>query len=229
MRTMDGLRELGFEAAAGQSLYGLRFNFGSFELDAAESMNRHLVEVVMLTGIAVTRRPSGQASTMTDIQFEMPREIESCELCAAWIVWHLDSHGITDVDPLPMGAEWVDEGRRHINLLPWKVEQAAYAARPQCAVARDWLKIALRELSTRIADLPNEELVTLRYRDGMLEFRLNGRSIPLPGEGATWKREVSIAVGSLRHLPNRLMHDVISISVWDGRLIVGNRSLPLAS
>ena len=85
---MDVLRDFGFQPNDKPD-YGfdesLVFDFGNFQLDAILGVNKWFREAVLFSGYWSTGREMGL------IEFEMPCQVESRELCAAWIAYHLDA------------------------------------------------------------------------------------------------------------------------------------------
>jgi hypothetical protein len=184
------------------------YDFGNFKLDADLGVNRWYRRVVMFSGNLFTPR------TMAMIEFEMPCEIESQELCAALIAYHLRGHGIRPV-------WWLIEGGLRADLLPWRREQAAYSARPQCTVGRDWLRLALKPLADRLASLDDEDPVFFNFEAGIFSIKVAAEAFVMAGQGASWQHRVTVPAKSLRNLPKRLMRDPTFISLWASCLIIG--------
>lgn len=209
LATMDVLRDFGFEPNRGPD-YGfdesLVFDFGNFKLDADLGLNRHFRKVVFFSGNWSTGREMGL------IEFELPCKVESRELCAALIAYRIGD--------APAEAGWLSEGRQNQDLLPWKIELAAYNARPHCTVQRDWLRLALRTLASQLASMGDEAPVLLDFKDRVLSILCAGKVIALPGEGASWTHQVMIPAGNLRHLPKRLLNKEVSVAVWESRLSI---------
>ncbi|MEI8064046.1 MAG: hypothetical protein WCH84_08275 [Verrucomicrobiota bacterium] len=213
--TWDLLQEFGFmpDASVGFSdvMPGLSFDFGNFKLKASCVMNLHFVEVVMFTGYVTTPR------TMTELLFELPRQVESREQCAAWIAWNLKG------DVPKHEPDWLKEGRLHFNLLPWERRRAAYEARPHCSVSRKWARLALDTLATHLTTVPDAALVEFVFDGAVLTIRCEGKVVALPGDGSSWQHTYLIRAEKLRHLPQRLMRDPLEVSVFDGALTLENR------
>lgn len=101
--TRDLLLELGFRPDAAVMSTpgpGLSFDFGNLNLQAAWVINLRFQEVVLFTGVLSTPR------TVSDVEFEMPRQVASREQCAAWLVWHLDrsvTRGVFHPSNRPLG------------------------------------------------------------------------------------------------------------------------------
>jgi hypothetical protein len=216
LATMDLLREFGFQPdnTTAFSHDTLSFDFGSFKLEAAQVTNRWFKEVVRLYALLVTYSSSGQVSTLEDIDFELPCRLESRELCAAWIAWELGHRGPSSTP----GPAWLVEGQQSLGLLPWRINQAAFEARPICTVQRDWLRLALKTLAVQIASVGDEVPVVVNFENGVLSVQCAGKKIALPAEGTSWPQQFTIPAGNLRQLPKRLAREEISVSVWDSGL-----------
>ena len=192
---------------------GLSLDFGSFKLSAVAVLSPYSGEIILFSGVLPTER------TLDQIQFELPRRVESLKQCAAWIVWHLDQHsgGRTFKPARHMG--WFDEGRQNRRLLPWVKSQAEFDARPQCTVQRDWLRLALKTLSGRVAVLPDSTIVAFHFDGSIFSIRFEKKVIAFPGEGPPWTVSFSVESRTLRQQPKRrLMREYIGISVWDSRI-----------
>lgn len=194
---------------------GLTLDFGNFKLSASCVMNQRFAEVVLFTGAMVTNR------TMTEVIFEMPRQVDSREQCAAWIVWNIDSAAADGVFHPARIASFLAMGREHRNRLPWVMEAAAYAARPRCSVARDWAKVALKTLAENLTAVRADSIVEFGFDGAVLRIRAGDKVVALPGEGPAWSKTYGITAENLRLLPKRLMRQIVEVSVWESKLHIG--------
>ncbi len=220
--TWDVLRDLGFKLDAdviSDFMPGLSFDFGNFKLKAGSMMNLKFQNVVILSGILQTNR------SIAEVEFEMPLRIESRELCAAWIVWHLDKSSRPDLFVSTKPATWLELGRQHRDQLPWEKqliewerEAELYRQRPHCRVARKWLRLALTTMGEHLKSMEDPELVTVAFNDGVLTLRLGSNRIVLAAEGTSWECTYSLPAGNLRVLPKRLMGDPVVVGIWHSQL-----------
>jgi len=219
IRTIDVLRSLGFQTdttVITDDGPGLSANFGGLRL-AAGAYCKFLTEIVMITGVLATSR------SWAAIQIEMPRYVESAHFVTAWIVWHLDQHSeFRKVHNLL----WVEDGRNHQGLLPWVKSTAEWEACPKCIVERAWLRLALNKLGEHLASLPDDAKVAFAFDGSVFSMRCGGEFIALAGRGAPWTVGFGVRAGSLRHLPKRLKHEKIQISIWESHIEFGNRIYP---
>src|SRR5438094_699690 len=114
--TWELLQDFGFEPDAGiisDPMPGLTLDFGNCKLLASRGINTKFAEVVTFSGVFATPR------TVVQIEFEMPIRVTSREQCAAWIAWHLDETADGHVFVPTRAADWLAEGRRRKDLLPW--------------------------------------------------------------------------------------------------------------
>jgi hypothetical protein len=226
----DVLKSLGF--VEDKTLFsdppgGLSFDFGNFKLSAIVCVNRWLQPVIRLSGVMSTRL------TTTEVESEMPQEVESREQAIAFVTWCLDHHS-DDVKFQPgFPISWLQEGRRHQGLLPWERErmeserkQVAFAARPGCLVDREWMRVALHKLHAFVESAADEAAVTLEFDGDVLKIRCSTETLAMPASGKPWQFRFSIPSGNLRQLPKRLMDAKVDVSIWDGRLLVGHRNYP---
>ena len=190
----------------------LEYDFGSFKLLANSVINLRFQEVIFFSGVLATPR------SVSEIEFEMPLRVGSREECAAWIVWHLDRSADHRLFVPAQPTEWIAEGRRHENLLPWIRDMAAYEARPHCAVQRDWLRVALKTVQDIVDQAKEEAPVVFAFDGAVLTLRCEGKTVALPAEGAAWLTRYSLPAKQLRKLPKRLMRDTLEVSIWEGRL-----------
>ncbi len=142
LETWKVLERMGFQPDSGvwsDIKPGLSYDFGNFKLAASAVMNSRFAEIVLFTSVLET------PATLAEVQFEMPRQIDSEDQCAAWITWNLDNASADEFHPL-RPTKWLASGRTNSLLLPWIKDLAAYEARPCCLVDRDWTRIALNKL-----------------------------------------------------------------------------------
>jgi hypothetical protein len=223
MSTWDILKQFGFmpdETVSSDVRPGLSYDFGNFKLSAGCVLNLQLREIVLFTGVLTTQR------TITEVIFEMPRQVESPEQSAAWIAWHVTG-GTASREFKPMRETgWLELGRRHYHLLPWERQKAVYAARPRCMISRKWARLALNTLSGHLAEARETVIVEIGFDGTALTIRCKKNVVTLPAEGSPWKDKYHIHAKKIRHLPKRLMHDPVEVSVFDGAFILGNRRYP---
>ena len=168
LSTRDILLEFGFqpdESVISDVQPGLALRLGDFKLSASWVVNDHYVDIVLLSGVYNTSREIG----MVDIQ--LPRQMESREQCAAWLVWGLNNSSKHLIAESSVQYEWFELGKANKDKLPWVIDQAAYNARPQCAVERRWLRLALNTLAEALQDGENEACVTISFQNNVLLFQ----------------------------------------------------------
>jgi len=220
--TWEVLHDFGFQPDAeviSTPMPGRSFDFGNFKLSASNTFGRWMNEVVRFGGVLSTPR------SLAEVGFEMPRQIESHEQCAAWIVWHLDKcsgpEGFIPDNPTP----WLALGRANKDLLPWERERILrelkterYRARPHCSASRKWLRLALNTMAEHLEKMEDEDLVRVGFKDGVLTFHVGAERVVVAAEGDSWRSENVIPVGKLRKLPKRLMNDPVSVGIWEAQL-----------
>ena len=115
--TWRALKEFDFgpdNSALSDITPGLSFDFGNFKLLASAVTNRHFVDVVLFTGNLFTPR------TMAQVCFELPRKVASREQLAALLVDFLGNAADKGGFQPAREVEWIAEGRRYQDLLPWR-------------------------------------------------------------------------------------------------------------
>jgi len=220
--TWDGLMELGFlpdEEVISDIKPGLSFDFGNFKVSASSCMNMRFREVVLFTGALITPR------TIAEVQFEMPRYIQSPKQCAAWIVWHLDKAAGGDGFVPAIDVDWLSEGRSNTSLLPWVEDKAEYETRPKCVVEKVWLRLALKSLSEIIATVSDEEKIAFGFDGSALIFRFAEKVVlAIPAKGTPWQKYYTIQAGKIKNLPKRFTMENIEVSIWNTQLTIGQNS-----
>ncbi len=216
--TWDVLKSFGFQPdfyVFSDIMPGLKFDFGNLTLSAICCMNMQLVEIVSLDGILRTK------DTIAEVYIQLPRQIESSEQCAAWIVWHLDNVAKGRVFCPIYEPVWLSEGRNHKYLLPWIRQQEEYRVRPHCTVEREWLKLVLKSLSKHLEPVADTETVEIGFDGKVLSFRLSEKIVVSVAEGSAWLSTFTIPAWKLRKLPKRLMNNKVDVSIWESRLQIG--------
>jgi len=216
--TWDGLKDLSFTpdaAVISDVMPGLSYDFGNFTLSASAVMGKWFEPVVLFTGVPATPR------TLAEVCFELPRVVASQEQLTAFLVYYLDKAARRDVFHPARPVAWIAEGRANRSLLPWEVDMAAYRARPHCSVRRDWLRLALNSLAEIIAKADDTAAVEFSFDGSVLTIRCSGQVVPMSAIGDAWPSPFEIPAAKLRHLPNRLMQDMLEVSVHKGQLHIG--------
>jgi hypothetical protein len=218
--TWSVLQEFGFEADA-EVVYsdirpGLSFDFGNFKLSACAVMNLGYAEVVMFTGVMATPR------TLAEVQFEMPRQIQSREKCAAWLAWNLDTHVDGRFEP-HVAVPWLELGRANFRLLPWFFDQEAYEARPHCGVDQELARPMLKKLAEFAARMGEEEKVWFSFDGEVLKIRCGRELLAAAAKGRPWTEEFGIKPARLTKLPRRLTRPTVWFESWENRFNIGDR------
>src|SRR5690348_9228331 len=124
LSTWDLLPSLGFQPddtiACSDIRPALSLDFGNVELSASALLSPYSGEIVLFSGVMATAR------ALAHIEFELPRQIESLNQCAAWIVWNLDQGSDGRVFKPLLPLKWIEEARLNRRLLPWVMSQAEY-------------------------------------------------------------------------------------------------------
>lgn len=152
----------------------------------------------------------------------MPLEVESFEQGVAWIV---DGIG-QDFEPW-IPTPWLTAGRVWQGHLPRVREMKAYERRPQCVVERDWFRVAAKKLRMIAATTADSDLAWLSFDGETLRFIVCGATVIVAATGTAWNARHAIKGRELDHLPKRL-RDPVPVSIWDGKLSIGNRAWSLA-
>ncbi len=189
-----------------------RYDFGNFELIATTLTNFHLQSIVNFEGLYNDGR------TLEQVQFEVPERVESRAQLLAWI-----AHGMGDGIPLAITPGWLEEGRRSRGLLPWERKRAAYNARPQASVDRDWMRILGKQLVQEALQTVDTDTCRVHFDGSALRFHLPHKTLLVQARGpAAWSVDVIISLTALRDLPKRWMRDPVDASYWDGRFVVAS-------
>lgn len=220
--TWDVLHEFGFEPDA-DSISGVSFDFGNFKLSAMAETGKTFEPVVLFTGVLETQRK------LAEVIFEIPPTVASREQLAAFIVYYLDKAAGRDAFQPKRNVDWIAEGRKHRQLLPWEVDKAAYRSRPHCTVRRDWLRLALNNLTEQLVDADDTDLVEFGFDGSVLTIRFCGQVMHMAAEGTPWPAEFNILAKSLRRLPKRLMQSHVEVAVYKGRLRIGRVCFEVAT
>lgn len=225
LATSSLLRSLGWEEVEHpfRDAACFRVCFGPFELQAAAGMTRWFQRTFLITGIINTGRK------IAFVEREMPLDVENE---AEGLAWLGDILGTSIPDTLK--PDWLLRGEAQRHLLPWVAEQAAYDARPQCSIERDWMRIACRKLREHALGAVEYDTSTFYFDGEVLDIRAHAaESIPrvfrmaMPAKGDAWTELASVSTWRLETLPRRLMTASVEVSVWEGKLTIGNGRLEL--
>jgi hypothetical protein len=174
--TWEILKDLGFTPdvrVISEIRPGLSFDFGNLRLAAsAVTTGWRLTPVILFTGIMQGSR------SIAEVSFEMPRTIDSQEMCAAWIAWHLDQLSDGEYHPF-RGDEWLAIGRANKLLLPWVIDMDAYEKRPYCLVEKEWARMMLKRLQSALLNLDDNDSVSFEFDGKILLIRCGDHVIPV--------------------------------------------------
>jgi hypothetical protein len=216
----DVLIEIGFTPVTGRLAPCLRFNFGSFAVEAMQTINRHIADVVLLTGYVIGK------CLMAELIQELPSHVESRRHGVARLTWAIE-HSLGEFlndkqYPVPT---WLEEGRRDCQMLPWEREREAYEQRPHCSVARDWAKVAIRALREQLDEAGTPAALTLFCDGEALFVRCAGKFVAaLPANGNPWPHTYVVDRVEPDHLPRRL-GKFVTISIWNASLTIGGAAI----
>lgn len=216
--TWAALRDFGYTpdpAVISDEMPGLSIDFGSFKLSASVGMNRGFRPVIMFSGVLVTSR------TFCEVHFELPCVVASRNTLAAFMVYYLDNAAGDRALDSEREIWWLAEGRQHRHLLPWEIERAAYEARPYCYVKREWMRLALKNLTELLAKADDAREVEFAFNGSVLLIQCIGQVIAMPAAGTAWPTKFTIPAERLRQLPKRLLDKEVGVSVYKGLLHIG--------
>lgn len=192
------------------------YDFGNLRLTAAEVMSDQLKPCFHFGGVI------RGANSIEMIDFEMPLEVESFEQGVAWI-----SYGIGKNYRPSNQTRWLEDGAAWQESLPWVRRLEAYKGRPRCAVEKDWFKVAVKKLRSMPESASEGDLASVSFDGEILRIACNGSTVTVPAVGAPWVTSYAVSASQLANLPRRLT-DPVRISVWDGKIAIGNRAWNLA-
>lgn len=216
----DMFLALGFEEVwdcISECLPGYRFRFDGFDLSATQLMGFDLQPIFHVGGNWYDGR------SIALVLFEMPLMVESIDQGAAWIADGLDRHRVKPLHP----PVWLVEGRGHKHLLPRIRELRAYEARPMCLVDVDWLRLAARKLRVVVESAGAGQSAILSFDGAILRIATGSEVLAMAGIGGAWPEPVEVELGGLTWAVGRLPGRTITVSLWEGRLSVGGRVVPL--
>jgi len=226
INTWDAMRNLGFTLDGScpfSEMPALVFDFGPVRLQAAWVMGRFFNDIVFVTGIWQTAR------TMAQIEIQMPRTIDSVDLCAAWIVDKLDrvADGGLFIPSKPI--EWLQRGRLHQEKLPWRIQQAAreaeyavYQARPHCQVDREWMRVIRVKLRESLETCSPDDLISFSFTAGILTICLPTDKLACQAEGDDWPHVFAVPAANLKKLPKRFKSNYVIVGEWKGSLEIAD-------
>jgi hypothetical protein len=169
---------------------------------------------------------------LTEVEGQIPAIVESREEALAYLVSTLDRHSqkqrFVSVEPFP----WVEEGRAHLNLVPWERDliearerQARYRAAAKCWVDRDWLRLALRHLR-RAAEAAEAGHIVVMFDGTSLCFEYAGERHLMTARGERWPDAIRVC---LEHFMQRVrLPSLVEICVLEQVFLIGRYSYPLA-
>lgn len=221
--TVKALKKLGFEpddAVLSDDGAGLSYNFGNLTLSACRVLNLSFAQIILVSGVYASPH------TIAHVEIQLPLRVASIEQCAAFIAWGINEQIGRNFVPL-VPTDWLELGRNNFDTLLWIKEQKLYEARPQCAVERDWLKLALRDLRSLLPTLAESDSLSFNFQNEIFSIRANQKLFALPAAGNNWKSQYEITAANFRDFPKRLNCQEIEISVWENYLHLAGWRYPI--
>lgn len=221
LQTWDILTEIGFvpdPKVCSDICPGLSFDFGNLILSAgAVTTGWRLTPVILFTGIMQGH------NFITEVQFEMPRTIDSPEMCSAWITWNLDQSSTGNFQPVK-NVEWLATGRSNVLLLPWVIDTVAYEKRPFCSVEREWARMMIKRLQSCLTEAADDDPISFEFDGKLLKISCGDCLIPGSATGTPWEHRYILKACQLRNLPKRFDRPSVSFSFWNERFRIANWS-----
>lgn len=199
--TWDVLKEFGFlpdDSVMSDIQPGLSIDFGNLKLTASAVLSRYFKEVVMFGGVLAT------SHTIASVVFEIPRLIESREVCAALLTWFLDKHAGQIFEPQNK-VDWLEMGRENRRLLPWIIEKEAYDVRPQCSADKEITRATLKALAKIAEQMLPDEKAWFSFDGEVLKIRAGKELLAIAAHGKPWSNQYGLNADQLTKPPRRLM------------------------
>ena len=223
--TRAALHELGFSPAETWP-DSLQFDFGNLLITASEGLTMTAGYAVNFSGVHSTRRE------ITMYDFNLPCKLESLDQGKALISYYL-----RDFTP-DIPCLWLEEGRDLRHLLPWerqrladeacrKRQRLAYEACPKCRIERDWFRLAAKKLRVLAEAADEAAVIEIAFDGKTILFLTHAETIAMPATGDAWNEAFRFQLKSLTHLPKRLNDSRVSVVIFEGRVSIARRSIPL--
>lgn len=196
---------------------GYRYRFKGLVLSASQLMSEHFKPLFHVGGNWY------DGNSYAEVMFEMPLMLESVAQGAAWIADGLDRHHVMPSRP----PAWLVEGKDHKDLLPWVRQLRAYEARPICLVDADWLRLAARKLRAIADSAGGGQSAILSFDGAILRIATGSELLAMAASGGAWPETVAVELRGLSWAAGRLSGRTVSVSLWEGRLSVGSRVVPV--
>ncbi|MEQ9012078.1 hypothetical protein [Algiphilus sp.] len=221
----DTLLVIGFQRVATGWHLRAPLHDGYLQLDCTRGLNPRCAEVYTVSGMLATPRILAQPVIEIPIDCEVPEH-----------VYGYLALGLRSYRQLLIAANvsWFEYGEHQIDELPFMVERrrqaALYDARPQCSVDRQWFNIArqkLRETASLLKESSVESPVHVYFTGELLRFTTDLNIVDCPAQGDRWPQTAIASLWLLEHFPRRFMNEVVTVSIWDGDLIIEKTRFPL--
>lgn len=221
MKTRDLLVSLGFMPVTDEytdQQPGYRYDFGNMVLRAKQIANLQLHPTMQFSGRWATPDRIGT------IDFALLLEVESYEQGVAILAFNIGD----DFTP-SRSTPWLEQGRAWEAHLPGKREMRLFRARPQCHVEADWFRVAAKKLRLIGETADQTKSCTVSFQDGVLKFDLSDTAVAMPATGSPWPMKFHLKAAALVHLSKRTPPIGVGLGVWQGRMTIGNRLIPLGT
>ena len=177
--------------------------------------NMQFRRVMLLSGYFIASRIAGE------IEYNMPLKLESLEQGLAFLAYAC--RDCVPIRPTP----WLVQGRALQDHLPWVKSRREYEARPQCAVAKDWFRLAAKDLRVAAEAATPTDAVEIAFDGASLRIAYGERVLTWPTSGNAWPGPAKVRLAEMRLLPKRLQGDVVHFDIWEGRIGIGRMRFEL--
>ena len=172
------------------------------------------------------------ASTLGEVDSQIPNDLESPTAAAAWVSYALKSHR-RELEPLP---DWFVEGERHWDLVPpardlraYQEREQAYRASPKCSIDRDYARPLRRNLTEEISWLKEGEEAEMTFSFGgrILTIDFGGRVHEVIASGDSWPTSYRAIVTPESKFPARFERSWVEVSAFEGYICLDRERLGL--
>ena len=214
MRTGDALRELGFVVVVEGEQYRLDLDTGS--ISATELLHPRSGFVMYFSGVLNDGR------TLSEIEYSMPRTVESIDQAKAWLAYGLRIY--TKTQPPP---SWFAEGKVLQHLLPWVKAKADAPPKVQCLVERAQFRALAKRLASYVDCVPEGTMADVSFENEILRIKVGAETFAMAGFGSPWGVTLRVDARAFAAPMPRIRDESVWVTVGADTLFFGTISLPI--
>jgi hypothetical protein len=190
------------------------YDFGNGILSAGKGV-KWFDEIFQFFGYYRSERQYGE------FEFDLPLKVESYDQGIALISYHLRS---AELQIIP---EWLKEGLKLEDTLPWKRDIAAWRNNPKAEIEHEWFRVLVSKLKSLALTAGEDDITEFSFDGSLIKVVPGAQPILLAATGTPWKQTAIVKTKDLLNLPKRIYKRGARLYIWENKLHAGGAEIEI--